>query len=113
MEGSDAKIASCIVTVAMHLQLLAKPREEILAPFLPDPFKAFLTQHQVQTYGNHLKFADGDVLLDFSVVFANGIFLRFSSHFTEHPPLAEVLAKVRSDQNTWFGILGVEEATGA
>jgi hypothetical protein len=113
MEGSNANITSCIVTVAMHLQLLAKPREEILAPFLPDPFKTFLTQRQVQTYGHHLKFADGDVLLDFSVAFANGIFLRFSSHFPGHPPLAEVLAKVRSDQDTWFGILGVEEATNA
>ena len=39
MEGSDAEIESCTVTVAMHLQPLAKPREEILAPFLPDPYK--------------------------------------------------------------------------
>jgi hypothetical protein len=115
MERSDAKIASCIATVTMHLQPLAKPREEILAPFLPDPFKIFLTQRQAQaqTYGNHLGFADGEVLIDFSVALANGIFLRFSSHFTGHPPLAEVLAKVRSDQVAWFGILGVEEATNA
>ena len=113
MEGSNANIASCIVTVAMHLELLAKPRAEILAPFLPDPFKILLTQRQAQTYGNHLRFADGEVLLDFSLALANGIFLRFSSHFTGHPPLAEVLAKVRSDQEAWFGILGVEEATNA
>jgi hypothetical protein len=113
MEGSGAKIVSCIATVAMHLQLLARPREEILAPFLPDPFKVFLPQRQVQTYGHHFKFADGEVLLDFSLAFANGIFLRFSSHFTGHPPLADVLAKVRSDQDTLFGILGVEEAANA
>jgi len=113
MEGRNAKISSCIVTVAMHLELLAKPREEILAPFFPDPFKIFLTQRQTRTYGNHVKFADGEVLLDFSVAFANGIFLRFSSHFTGHPPLAEVLARVQSDQDALFGILGVEEATNA
>jgi hypothetical protein len=113
MEGSDANIVSCIVRVGMHLQLLAKPREEILAPFFPDPFKIFLTHRQAQTYGSHLRFADGDVLLDFSVAFANGIFLRFSSQFIGHPSLAEVLAKVRSDQDRLFGILGVEEATNA
>jgi hypothetical protein len=113
MEGNDVNIASCIVTVAMHLQLLAKSREELLAPFFPDPFKIFLTQRQTQTHGSHLRFADGDVLLDFSVAFANGIFLRFSSQFTGHPPLAEVQTKVRSDQDMLFGILGVEEATNA
>jgi hypothetical protein len=43
----------------------------------------------------------------------NGIFLRFSSHFNGHPPLSEVLTKVRSDQAALFGILGVEEATNA
>jgi hypothetical protein len=110
MDGSNVTIASCIVTVAMHLQLLGKPREEILAPFIPEPFKIFMTQRQAQSYGNHFLFADGDVLLDFSVGFANGIFLRFSSRFNGHPPLPEVLAKVQSDQAALFGMLGVEEA---
>jgi hypothetical protein len=39
--------------------------------------------------------------------------LRFSSHFNGHPPLSEVLDKVRSDQDALFGMLGVEEATNA
>lgn len=113
MEGSDANIASCTVILAMHLQPLAKSREEILAPFLPDPLKIFLTQRQAQSYGTHLKFADGDGLIDFSLALANGIFFRFSSEFTGHPPLAEVLAKVRNDQDVWFEVLGVEHATNA
>jgi hypothetical protein len=113
MEGSGAKVASCRVVVAMHLQPLSKPREEILAPFIPEPFKIFMTQRQTQSYGNHFLFADGDVLLDFSVGFANGIFLRFSSRFMGHPPLSEILAKVRSDQAALFGLLGVEEAVNA
>ncbi len=113
MEGSGAKVASCMARVEMHLQLLNKPREEVLAPFLPEPFKALMTQRQTQGYGNHIVFADGDVLLDFSAGFANGIFLRFSSRFNGHPPLSEVLEKVRSDQIALFGILGIEEATNA
>jgi len=113
MAGSSAEVKSCMVIVAMHLQPLTKLREEILAPFVPEPFKAFMTQRQTRTYGNHLRFADGDILLDFSLGYANGIFLRFSSHFNGHPPPAEVLAKVRSDQDAFFRILGVEEATNA
>src|SRR5712691_1749502 len=58
MEGSGAKVESCVVTVAMHLQPLTKTREEILAPFIPEPFKIFMTQRQARTYGNHLILAD-------------------------------------------------------
>jgi hypothetical protein len=113
MEGSGAEVKSCTVTVAMHLQPLTKPREEILEPFFPEPYKAFITQRPAQTYGHHVRWADGNVLLDFSVPFANGIFLRFSSFFMGHPPFSEVLAKVRSDQDSLFAILGVEEAANA
>lgn len=113
MEGSGAKVASCRVVVAIHLQPLSKSREEILAPFIPEPFKVFMTQRQAQSYGNHVLFADGDVLLDFSAVFANGIFVRFSSRFQGHPPLSEALAKVRSEQAALFDLLGIEEAVNA
>jgi hypothetical protein len=113
LEGSGAEVASCIARVAIHLQLLNKRREEILAPFVSEPFKALMGQRQAQSYGNHIVFVDGDVLLDFSMVFANGIFLRFSSHFTGHPSLSEVREKMRTDQDALFGILGVEEATNA
>ena len=113
MDGSSAKVAWCMVRVAMHLQLLTKPREEILSHFIPEPFKTFMTQRPAISYGNHLILADGDVLLDFSAVIANGIFLRYSSNFNGHPPLSEVLAKVRSDQAALFGVLNIEEATNA
>lgn len=113
LEVSGAKIKTCMLTIAMHLQPLARTREEVLAPFVPGPFKKLLTERNAQTFGNHLKWADGNVLLDFSVAFANGIFLRLTSEFVGHPPLPEILAKVRSDQNTVFEILGVEEAANA
>jgi len=113
MEGRDVRVVSCGVVVAMHLELLNKRREEVLAPFIPEPFKVFMRERQVRTYGNHLRFADGDVLLDFSAVFPNGIFLRFSSHFNGKPSQPEILAKVRDDQAALFGILGIEEATSA
>lgn len=113
LEGSNAKVASCTVTVAMHLQPLIKQREEILAPFIPGPFKILTPQRPLQSHASHCVFADGDILLDFSLGFVNGIFLRFSSHFHGHPPLPEIFAKVRSDQATWFKMLDVEEIASA
>ena len=113
MEGNDVKVVSCRVIVAMHLALLHERREAVLAPFMPEPFKVFMRERQALTYGNHLIFADGEVLLDFSAVFQNGIFLRFSSHFHGKPSQPEILAKVRDDQAALFGILGIEEATSA
>ncbi len=113
LEGSGAKVESCIVTTAMHLQPLAKTREEILAPFVPEPFKPLMARHQAQTFGSHLKWADGDVLLDFSLALANGIFLRLTSQFEGRPPLPDILARVRGDEETLFGILGIKEASNA
>jgi hypothetical protein len=72
LEGSAANVAICVVTVAMHLQLLAKPREEVLAAFIPAPFRPLVMERKADSYGNHLKWPAGDVLLDFSAVFANG-----------------------------------------
>ena len=50
LEGSSARVASCRVIVAMHLQPLTMPREVILAPFIPEPFKTLMTQRQTQSY---------------------------------------------------------------
>ena len=113
MEGSTAKIASCSATVGVHIQPLNKSREEILAPFIPEPFKVLMENRQTQSYATSFRFADGDAVIDFSAGFANGIFLRFSSSFNGRPPLPEILAKVRNDQAGLFGILGIEEETNA
>jgi hypothetical protein len=109
LEGSPAEIAQCAVHLGLHLQPLTKTREEVLARFIPEPFRAMLTDRNGRTYGNHLKWPDGDLLLDFSAAFANGIFLRSSSIFAGHPPATEILAKMRSDEEALFQILGIEE----
>jgi hypothetical protein len=109
LEASGAHYQSCQATIAMHLQPLAKARAVILEPFVPDPFKPLLITRHALTFGNHLKWTDGEVLLDFSLALANGIFLRLISKFDGHPPLNEVLKKVRDDEETLFGILGIEE----
>ena len=111
---SGAKIGSCSIALGMHLQLLSKTRDQVLAPFMPEPFKQLLIERQAQTFGCHMRFADGgDLLLDYSLLYANGIFLRLSSQFRGRPPGPDILAKVRSDQDKVFGMLGIQEAATA
>jgi hypothetical protein len=109
LDGSTARVALCTVNLGMHLQLLTTPREEVLAPFVPEPFRHFLVERKANTYGNHLKWATGDLLLDFSLLFANSIFVRFSAQFDGHPPVSEIMAAVRREQHTIFQILDVRE----
>jgi hypothetical protein len=113
VESVGVEAESCMVTVALHLEPLSRKREEMLAPFVPEPFRKFMSGRKVETSGNHLKFADGDILLDFSLLLANGIFVRFTSKFFGRPPHETILAKVRRDEEAIFAILGVEEATDA
>jgi hypothetical protein len=106
LDGSSVKVANCLVTIAMHVQLLARPREEVLTSFLPAPF---LEWRKAISYGNHLRWADGDLLLDFSAVFANGIFLKFSSRFDGHPPALQMLEQVHEQENSIFQLLGIQK----
>jgi hypothetical protein len=113
MEGSTAKVASCRATVGLHIQPLNKSRDEILAPFISAPVKALMEKRPTRSYTTSLTFADGDAVIDFSMPFANGIFLRFSSVFNDRPPLPEILAKMSDNQAALFEVLGIEEETNA
>jgi hypothetical protein len=109
LEQSDVKIKGGQVNVAMHLQPITKTREEILAPFMPEPFKFLVRKREVKSHGNHIRFAGGDVLLDYSAGYANGIFMRYSSETVGHQPIEKILEQVYSYEKELFEILGVEE----
>jgi hypothetical protein len=111
LDGTSIKIGSCLVTVAMHAQLLTRPREEVLFPFIPAPFHKDGWAKAI-SYGNHLRWPDGDLLIDFSAVYANGIFMKFSSRFEGHPPIEQILEAVRASKNSVFELLGIQEQGG-
>jgi len=72
--------------------------------------RAIVADHPGSTYGNNLKTPAGEVvLLDFSAVFANGIFLQFSSVFPGRPPVTEIMTKIRHDEMALFKLLNIEE----
>jgi hypothetical protein len=96
LDGTSKKIHSCLVTVALHAQLLTRPREEVLSPFIPAPFQEWAN---ATSYGNHLRWPSGDLLIDFSAVYANGIFMKFSTQFEGHPPIEQMLEQVHQRGN--------------
>jgi hypothetical protein len=113
LKESGAAVAEGGVSIGMHAQPMTKRREEILAPFMVAPLKDFLTEREVRSFGNHARWAEGDFLLDFSLVVANGIYIRLTRRFAAGAKAADVLEKLREEQETVFGILGIEEAPNA
>lgn len=113
LKEGGAKIASCTVNLGMHIVPLSKTRDEVIAPFISAPFKQF-SDRQTKAFGFHIRFADGgEVLLDHSLGYANGVFLRLSSRIEGAPHLAEILARVRNDEEQVFKMLDVQDATEA
>jgi len=108
---SGAKVAACTATLAMHLVLLSKTRDEVIAPFIAAPYKQF-TDQQPKAFGSHIRFADGrEVLFDHSLAYANGIFVRISAELEGNPPIIEILAKMQAEQQRVFQMLDVQEGT--
>lgn len=108
---SGAAVASCTVTLAMHLLPLSKTRDEVIAPFISDPFKQ-LTDKKAKAFGAHIRFADGgEVLLDYSLLYANGIFLRLSSELGGKPAIPDIFARMRNEQQQVLKILDLRNET--
>lgn len=113
LTGSGAKIATCALTLAMHLVPLSKTRDELIAPFISAPFKQ-ITDRQPNAFGSHVRFADGrEVLFDYSVGYANGIFLRLTSRFDGKPPIPEIFARMHHDEEQALKMLDVQDVNGA
>lgn len=110
-----ALIAVRTVTIAMHLQLLDTPREEILARFAPTPFyQQSLTPPPGRAgytpigHAVLVKWKGGAVLVDESVVIANAIFVRLTSEI-QGGTMRDLFEKLYRDEEYLFNILGVEE----
>lgn len=106
---SGAMVAACTATLAMHVVPLSKTRDEVIAPFISGPFKQF-TGQAPKAFGAHIRFADRrEILLDYSLGYANGIFLRFSSELDGKRPIPEILAKMHDDEQQVFKMLDVHD----
>lgn len=106
-QAGRAEIQSQHLGLGMHIQLATKPRKDATAPLLnPVAFK--LLDGEVKFPGIILLREKSTIVIDASIAYANGLFVRISR---EHPPeatlehLAEVLHK---DEEQLFEVLGLE-----
>ena len=106
-ETCRPEIESQRLALAMHLQIKATPRKDITAPlFNQSAFTA--VDGAINFAGLILQGEKSTVIVDASLVYANGLFVRINR---QHPPdvslqqLGEILL---SDEKRLFGVLGLE-----
>ena len=113
LTASGAKIGGYGVTLALHIVPLSKTRDEVIAPFISAPFKQ-LTDQQATAFGAHIRFAGGgEVLFDYSLGYANGIFLRLSSQLDGKQSIPEIIARIHHEEEQVLKMLDLQDATGA
>ena len=108
--AQGAEVGAQTVTLAMHLQLLETPREDILTRFTPPPLRAELSsEYKPIEFAGAAKFSHGSLLFDYSATVANGIFVRFISRFDGKASLEDIVVRVRKDEAFVFTLLDVQE----
>jgi len=104
---ASPKIRTQHVALGMHIQLKSKPRNELTAPLLSESARKLL-DGDVKFSGIILNREKCSVIIDASVAYANGLFVRM---FREHPAAAtwvQLAEALRRDEEQLFEVLGLE-----
>jgi len=111
LEGTKVEILTRTLTLAMHLQLLDGTREQVLDKFLPEPFREASEGQSVKSHGAQVTWQHGSMLVDYSAVVANGVFLRVANDFEASKTIRDMATHMYSGEKFAFQMLGVEEAS--
>jgi hypothetical protein len=106
-DKAKAQVQSQQIVLAIHIQLKTKPRHEVAAPLL-SPVALQLLDGEIKFPGIILLRDKASLIIDGSLAFANGLFVRF---IREHPAQAsfEKMAEIlRADEQQLFETLGLE-----
>jgi hypothetical protein len=107
LRATGATIQSQHVGLGIHLQFKAKPRKDVAAPLLSQ--KAYtLLDGEVKCPGIILYREKSSIIIDASVPYANGLFVRM---FREHPPestLQQIAEMLHADETKLFEVLELE-----
>jgi len=92
----------------MHIQLKAKPRKEITAPLLsPAAFK--ILDGEVKFQGIILQREKSSIVIDASLPYANGLFVRITRDHPAEATLQKIAEVLRNDEERLFDVLRLEE----
>jgi hypothetical protein len=107
LQKTKAEIQSQHVALGIHIQLKTKPRQEVTAPLL-SPVALQLMDGEVKFPGIILLRDKASIIVDSSLAYANGLFVRI---IREHPgdkSFEEISGVLRADEEQLFGTLGLE-----
>lgn len=104
---TGAEVQSQQVLTGMHIQIKTRPRRDVTA-HLFDPVLFSILDGEVKFPGIILQHEKSGILIDASVVHANGLFVRI---LREHPPeasLQQLAEALHRDEERLFNVLGLE-----
>jgi hypothetical protein len=107
IQKSKAEIQSQHVAVGIHIQLKTKPRHEVTAPLL-SPSAFGLMDGEIKFPGVILQREKATIVVDASLAFANGLFVRINREHGADMPLERMAEILRADEERLFDILGLE-----
>jgi len=106
--SSGAAFSAQHVAFALHIQPKKAKFLDLLKPFL-SPILQELEGEGVKTGASILKWDRRRVVLDGSGALANALFLKFEREFDGSSNLREIAIQMKTDEDTLFKILDIEE----
>jgi hypothetical protein len=104
---SKAEIQSQHLGLGIHIQLKTKPRQEVTAPLLSSAALKLL-DGEMKFPGIILLREKASVIVDASLAFANGLFVRINREHGSEVTLERMAEILRSDEERLFNVLGLE-----
>jgi len=109
VEKARPEIRSQQLALGMHVQLKDRPRHEVTAALL-SPSAYRLLDGDVKFPGLILQREKATIVIDASLAFANGLFVRIVREHAGDKTLEKLAESLRSDEERLFEILGLEGA---
>jgi hypothetical protein len=107
IQRTKAEIETQHVSLGLHIQLKDKPRQEVTAPLLaPAAFQ--LLDGELKFPGVILQREKSSIVVDASLAFANGLFVRLNREHAADVPLERMAELLQADEVRLFETLGLE-----
>lgn len=103
------EIESQHLALGMHVQIKTKPRKEVTAPLM-NPAVLGLLDGEVQSNGIILQRDKSSIIIDASLAYANGLFVRLTREHSVDTSFARMAEILRADEERLFDFLGIEGA---
>lgn len=106
-QAGRAEIQSQHLQLGMHIQLATKPRKDVTSPLL-NPAAFQLLDGEIKCPGIILQGEKSHIVIDASVPYANGLFIRIYREHLPEASLDQLAEALHKDEEQVFHVLGLE-----